>query len=71
MEEAILGQVKMYITTQSDVFPPALCNMLKEYLCRGPDDTVFTWPWSLLRLAATDSGMIEDVRRIVETLISK
>lgn len=65
-----MGQVKMYVAAKSDVFPPAVCSMLKEYLYRGPDDTVFTWPWNLLRLAATDSGMVEDVRGIVETLIN-
>jgi hypothetical protein len=69
IEEAILDHVQKYITTQNVVIPPALCNMLKEHVCKYPGGGVFTWPWSLLRLASLDSGVIEDVGMTVESLI--
>ena len=71
IEEAILDHVQKYITTQNVVIPPALCNMLKEHVCKYPGGGVFTWPWSLLRLASLDSGVIEDVGMTVESLIGE
>jgi hypothetical protein len=52
---------------------PHLHEMLKEYLesmCTVPKDGVFTWPWSLLRMAVFAHNMMEDVSKIVQNLLN-
>ena len=70
IEENLLSKVQK----ERLLLSPHLHEMLKEYLesmCTVPKDGVFTWPWSLLRMAVFAHNMMEDVSKIVQNLLSK
>ena len=62
---------KQHISCERESFTPVLRQIVKEYLHRDVGEGVFIWPWSLLRLAALDPVMVEEVREITQNFIGE
>ena len=71
LEEAILCLAQQHISCEYISFTPVLRQIVKEYLHRDVGEGVFIWPWSLLRLAALDPVMVEEVREVTQNLIGE
>ena len=71
VEEAILCRAQQHISCERELFTPVLRQIVKEYLHRDVGEGVFIWPWSLLRLAALDPAMMEEVREVTQKLIGE
>ena len=71
MEETILCLAQQHISCERESFTPVLRQIVKEYLHRDVGEGVFIWPWSLLRLAALDPVMVEEVREVTQNYIGE
>ena len=62
---------QQHISCERESFTPVLRQIVKEYLHRDVGEGVFIWPWSLLRLAALDPVMVEEVREVTQNYIGE
>ena len=72
VEQEILGlaiECCSKASSSIDLAAP-LYEMLQVYL-KDAKDCVFYWPWALLRMAALHSGMADNVKTIVQSIIGE